>query len=108
MARSKALFKPVLLLTTVATQRQAQQLAKALVQHRLAACVQCTASASIYRWKNKISRSLEIALVIKTSRAKVAAVKKYFALHHPYELPEFLLLPVKCSQNYLTWMKENL
>lgn len=92
-------------LVTTDTQATAQAIAQALVERRLAACVNLFPISSVYRWEGAIQQEQEWQLIIKTGLNRVAAIEA--ALHdlHPYEVPEILVLPVASgSQSYLSWL----
>ena len=62
---------------------------------------------STYRWKGKVERDAERQLVIKTTRARVAALEARLRTLHPYELPEFIVLSVESgSDAYLRWVSD--
>jgi periplasmic divalent cation tolerance protein len=86
----------------------AEQIARTLVDERLAACVNVHAPmASIYRWKGAVERDNERQLVIKTTRAVLPALEKRLRELHPYELPEFIVLAAAGgSQAYLGWVAQ--
>ena len=98
----------VIVLTTVADNDGAEHLARRLVEERLAACVNLHAPmASFYRWQGRVERDPERQLVIKTTRARVAALEARLKELHTYELPEFLVLPVEVgSAAYVSWVGE--
>ena len=98
----------VIVLTTVADDGRAEQLARQLVEERLAACVNLSpAMTSFYRWKGKIERDAERQLVIKTTRDRVGPLEARVKALHAYELPEFVVMAVDAgSQGYLEWVKE--
>ncbi len=100
----------VIVLSTAGSDEQAEQLARALVERRLAACVNIVgAVCSIYRWKGKIERDGEKLLVIKTSRDKWDEVQRVLRELHSYEVPEILLLPVLDGDpDYLAWLGREL
>jgi len=99
----------VVILTTMPDSPRTDELARTLVDERLAACVNVHAPmVSTYRWKDAIEREPERQLVIKTTRDRVAAVEARLRQLHPYELPEFLVLPVESgSDAYLRWVSES-
>lgn len=82
------------------------RLAEALVDERLAACVNLLPPMqSTYRWEGKLSRDAERQVVIKTRRGHVEAVKARVHALHSYAVPEFLVLPVlDGSSAYLDWI----
>jgi periplasmic divalent cation tolerance protein len=96
----------VLVLTTVPDAARGEEIARALVEGQLAACVNvCAPMTSFYRWKHAIERDTEHQLVIKTTPDRVAAVEARLTELHPYELPEFLVVPVAhSSAAYLDWV----
>jgi periplasmic divalent cation tolerance protein len=97
----------VLVLTTVPDIEQGEIIARALVDERLAACVNVgPPMASFYRWQGATQRDTEHQLVIKTIRENVAAVEGRIAELHPYELPEFLVVAVADGgADYLAWIR---
>ncbi|MBN1687560.1 MAG: divalent-cation tolerance protein CutA [Candidatus Omnitrophica bacterium] len=84
----------------------ARQIVRALVQERLAACVNIIPSVeSHYRWKGKITKDREVLMVMKTRKGLFTRLEKRLKHLHPYEVPEILALPaVKGSRSYLSWM----
>jgi periplasmic divalent cation tolerance protein len=97
----------VVALTTVPADFDAPALARALVDSRVAACVNILpAVRSIYRWQGAIEEADEQQLVIKTTREGVEALWKTLKEHHPYDVPEFIVLPVvEGSPEYLDWVR---
>jgi periplasmic divalent cation tolerance protein len=97
----------VLVLTTVPDVERGETIARALVDERLAACVNVGPPMfSFYRWQGATQRDSEHQLVIKTVREKVAALQERIAELHPYELPEFLVVAVDDGgADYLAWIK---
>ena len=96
----------ILILTTAPADARAEEIARVLVDERLAACVNVGAPMiSIYRWQGSVVREAESQLVIKTTRDRVAAVETRLRTLHPYELPEFLVMPAgAASQPYADWV----
>ena len=94
-----------IVLTTVATPDDARRLADGLLEQRLAACVQILAIQSAYRWKGAVQREPEQLLLIKTRVALYSAVEAHLRAHHPYEVPEIVLVPIAAgSPDYLRWL----
>jgi periplasmic divalent cation tolerance protein len=98
----------VIVLTTMPDDGRADELARMLVDERLAACVNVHGPMmSMYRWKGAVERGAERQLVIKTSRDRVSALEARLRLLHPYELPEFVVIGVEGgSDKYLRWIHD--
>lgn len=96
-------------LTTAGSVDEANRIADALVQRRLAACVNMVGPvSSVYRWKEKVERAQEWLLLIKTTAGMVDAVGEATKELHSYELPECVALAVEGgSEAYLEWIGEN-
>jgi periplasmic divalent cation tolerance protein len=96
----------VMVLTTMPDDDRADELARALVDERLAACVNVhKAMSSTYRWHETVEHEAERQLVIKTTRDRVAALKDRMRLLHPYEVPELIVIPIADgSEDYLNWL----
>ena len=96
----------IVVLTTCESEEQAQTLARHLIEHRLAACVNILPGArSIYRWKDKVEDAAEFVLAIKTRRDLFGKLREAIALLHSYEIPEVIALPVvDGSEAYLNWL----
>jgi periplasmic divalent cation tolerance protein len=96
----------VLVLTTMPDDEKADTLALALVDERVAACVNVHAPmTSTYRWKGAVEREPERQLVIKTTRGRLSALESRVRALHPYELPEFIVLAcADASEAYLRWV----
>jgi periplasmic divalent cation tolerance protein len=94
------------ILTTTATLEVAEKIGQALVERRLAACVQIAGPiTSIYRWKGKIERGQEFQCWIKTRQALLAPILTALKDLHPYEVPEILAIPILDGDNdYLSWI----
>jgi periplasmic divalent cation tolerance protein len=98
----------VLALTTCPDAQTAKALAEALVQQRLATCVnRVSGVASTYFWDGRLQDESEILLIIKTSSARVEELQAKLKTLHPYELPELIILPViGGNEAYLQWVRE--
>lgn len=96
----------VIVLTTWPASGDAAALAATLVGERLAACVNVLPEMeSVYSWKGQVERDRECQLLIKTSAARLDALRQRLLALHPYEVPEFLVLPVAGgSDAYLGWL----
>ncbi len=97
----------VVVLTTVENTDQARSLARDLVSRRLAACVTALPARSVYSWEGGVHEDAEVLLLIKTSPQNVDYLEHFLQESHPFELPEFLVLPVgRGSQRYLDWLHD--
>ena len=97
----------VIVVTTVADDEDAEELARLLVDERLAACVNLhQPMLSFYMWKGKVERDTERQMVIKTTRERLPALQARLLQLHGYELPEFLVLASEASADYLSWVNE--
>lgn len=98
----------VIVLTTFPAEGDVEQLAATLVEERLAACVNVFPVRSIYAWQGAVERADERQLVIKTAAARVGDLEARLRALHPYEVPEFLVLPIQAgSDTYLSWLSDN-
>ena len=92
--------------TTVGSLAEAQALAREIIAQRLAACVQLEPGlVSFYRWAGRQHEEPEVRLVIKTLPRCEHGLQECFAHHHPYDLPQFLAVPMRASQAYATWVR---
>ncbi len=99
----------VVVLVTCGTAKEANAIARRLVEARLAACVNVLDAPvrSIYRWKEKLETARERLLLIKTSRKLLPKVEAEVRKLHSYELPEVIALPIEAgSLGYLSWMED--
>ncbi len=99
-----------LVLSTCAGKKQARAIASALVEARLAACVNIiTKAESVYLWEQKVVRDKELLLIIKTRSSQFEQVKQVIEDIHSYELPEIITVPLSAgSAAYLNWLDENI
>ena len=86
----------------------AQRLAEALIEGRLAACVNVLAPCrSVYHWQGKVESADEVPLLIKTGADRYAALEAAIRARHPYELPEIIAVPVvQGLPAYLDWVAQ--
>ena len=99
----------VIVLTTLPVDQDADRFAQTLVSERLAACVSVLPPMrSIYAWKGAIESTDERQVVIKTTTARIRDLEARLQALHPYEVPEFVVLPIAHgSAAYLLWLSEN-
>ncbi len=98
----------LLVITNCPDQACAETLATALVELRLAACVNILAPCrSLYRWQGTVESAAEVPLLIKTSGERYAALEAEIRARHPYELPEIVALPIdRGLPAYLRWLDD--
>jgi periplasmic divalent cation tolerance protein len=99
----------MVVLTTCGSDDDAGELARLLVERRLAACVNAISNvASTYRWKGEVQQERETLLIIKTTAVRLAAVEKTIREKSKYELPEVIALPIASGgADYLAWVRES-
>ena len=99
-----------IVLVTCPSLAVARKIARAVLQKRLAACVNVVRNPveSFYTWKGKLERAREYLLVIKTVGGRLKKLEREVHRLHSYEVPEFLVLPVIAgSRKYLSWLDES-
>jgi periplasmic divalent cation tolerance protein len=96
-------------LVTAPDVRTARRLARAALEARLIACANLIPRIeSHYRWEGKIESGAEVLLVLKTTAARLGALEKLIVARHPYDTPEFLVLPIgRGNKRYLDWVEES-
>jgi periplasmic divalent cation tolerance protein len=100
-----------LVLVTCASAAEAKRIACAVVEARLAGCVNILPGAitSFYRWEGKVESAREHLLLIKTSRKRLAKLQAAIEQLHSYDVPEFIALPIAAgSRAYLAWLDDSL
>ena len=105
---SAAPHRAVIVLTTLGGTADVGAFARALVEERLAACVNVLPlMTSTYRWKGAIETDREHQLIVKTSADRLEALKVRIKSLHPYDVPELLVLEVTDgAEAYLDWLRE--
>ena len=102
-------MQPQVVFITAGTPQEAEAIARALVEERLAACANMlTGVTSIYRWEGEVQRDAEVLLVVKTTDASLPALVQRVQELHSYQVPEIVALPITGgSPEYLTWLVES-
>jgi periplasmic divalent cation tolerance protein len=97
-----------LLISTASSRAEAQTIAQALVDARLAACVNIVGPIeSVYRWKGAVEQSQEFLMLIKTTGDRFNAVRDRLRELHSYEVPELIQVPIENGlPEYLTWLAD--
>ena len=98
-----------IVLTTAASEEEARKIARHLVEHHLAACVNIVPQIrSIYRWQGAVEEAREWLLIVKTTAAAFGQVREGIAELRSYEVPECICLTVEDgSTTYLEWIAES-
>lgn len=96
----------LLVLTNVPDAELAKSLARALVERRLAACVNIMpAVQSVYQWQGAIEHAAEVTLMIKSTQARYDDVEAAIKQAHPYDVPEIIAIPIAAGlPAYLNWI----
>ena len=102
--------EPLVVLTTVARVEDAENIAREMVERRLAACVNILPPVtSVYRWQGEVTREPEHLLLMKTRTDRFEALRARLVEIHPYETPEVVALPVAAGHApYLQWIADSL
>jgi len=94
-------------MTTVESLKQAEELSDKILVRKLASCVSMFPITSKYWWKGDIERAEEILLLIKTHQERVQELLNFLRAEHPYEVPEILVIPIEISgEDYLRWVED--
>ena len=96
----------MVVLITTSNRREAERIAAAVVNKKLAACTNLVTSvSSTFRWKGQVRKSREALLIVKTSARRYAALEKFVRSIHSYDVPEIIALSVdRGLRPYLAWV----
>lgn len=96
-----------MLSTTLGSADEARSMAHALVEARLAACVQILPMTSVYRWEGKVEAADEHLLLCKIAAADFAAAEAAIRARHSYDVPEIVMTSIDAGHGpYLDWLRE--
>jgi periplasmic divalent cation tolerance protein len=100
---------PAVALVTAPDLKTARKLAKIILQSRLAACANLVPQIeSHYWWRGKLEKSAEVLMLLKTTHARLPQLQKTVLENHPYDTPEFIVLPIiSGNTRYLDWVAES-
>lgn len=100
----------IVVLVTSPNEEHACTLSQKIIELKLAACVNMLPKTnSIYLWNDKIERSEEVLMVIKTNSANLVELEEKILSLHPYDTPEFIAIEAKhVTKEYLSWMNRAL
>lgn len=98
----------IVILCTVPNEDIASNIAKVLVEEKLAACVNIVPGLlSVYSWKGEICRDRELLCIIKSREELFEKIESAIKRNHPYEVPEIIALPIiKGHAPYLAWIHD--
>ncbi len=101
-------MEPLLLITNCPDETLANAIAQAIVEEKLAACVNLLPRVqSVYRWQGAVESASEIPLLIKTTGERYAALEARIRELHPYTVPEIIAVPISHGlPAYLNWLAE--
>jgi len=105
----RAAQKFALVLVTAPDLKTARTLAKAALAARLIACANLIPKIeSHYWWQGKMESGKEVLMILKTTRTHLAALEKLILAKHPYDTPEFVVLPLRAgAKRYLDWLERS-
>ena len=105
----KSSIRHCLVVVTAPDLKTARKLARAALQARLVACANLVPKIeSHYWWQGKIESSAEVLVILKATKAKLAALEKLIVKNHPYDTPEFIVLPITTgNKRYLEWLSRS-
>ena len=98
----------IVILITTNSSVSAKEIGESLVRRKLVACVNIIPKTrSIFRWKEKIEKTDEVLLILKTKRKLFDKIVRQVKEMHPYEVPEIIGLPIICgNRKYLGWIEK--
>lgn len=98
----------IVVFITVSNEDEAAKISKALVESRLAGCVNIIQNIrSIYSWQGRIEDEMEVLMIVKTQKALFDSLMKKVKELHSYTVPEIIALPIiEGSEDYLRWLRE--
>ncbi len=96
-----------MVLTTCPNQQEADTHARAIIEKRLAACVQSSPIHSYYRWDGEVQSDPEVLLRIKTTDEHYQALEQYLKAEHSYDMPQVIQIPIENGlTEYLEWLRD--
>ena len=100
--------KILLLITTVPNKLLAEQIAKELIESKLAACVSIKKIKSIYKWKENIEQNEEFEITVKSLPGKLNKLTLFLREKITYEVPELIYKIFESEKSYFQWIKESI
>ena len=100
-------MKYISIFVTVPNTKIANKITNFLIEKKLVACVNIIPKIkSVYWWENKVCKSNELLLVMKSVKSNFNKIVKEIERIHPYEVPEIVCVDITANKNYLNWIKE--
>ncbi len=100
-------YRYYVVFVTAENQQEAQKISEAILNKKLAACINSFEVTSQYWWENKLHKHPETMLIIKTVKDKFSELMKVIKENHSYSVPEIIALPiVKGNPKYLLWLTD--
>ncbi len=94
-----------MVITTAPNRVTSEKLAESILEQHLAACIQMADIQSFFIWEGKLQKEGEVALYIKTTEARYHDLEAHILEHHPYDVPEIIMLPITGGLSaYLCWI----
>ena len=101
-------MKPIVVQTTCSNEQEAKKIAKALIEGKLAACVQLSKIESFYMWQDEFCDDNEVLLNIKTKKENFKKIKSKIKELHSYDVPEIISVNIEdISKDYKKFISEN-
>ena len=103
-------MNPIIVLVTASNLKEARSIASALVEKKLAACVNIVDKIeSLFWWEQKVDRADEVLLILKSGKGKLPQIIRVVKSLHSYQVPEIIALPIIAGfKPYLKWINESL
>jgi periplasmic divalent cation tolerance protein len=107
LKRGYSLEENVRIVFITAPRGKGADIAREILSKRLAACVNIVRVGSLYWWKGNLEEDEEDLLIAKTTKHQIPKLQERVREIHPYEVPEFLVLPIEdCYPEYCKWVIE--
>jgi periplasmic divalent cation tolerance protein len=94
--------------TTLPDEAAAKRIARLVVEERLAACAQVLGPvSSTYHWQGAVEQATEWFCHMKTTLARLPALRDRVGELHPYDVPEIIAVPILGGNaEYLRWIEQ--
>jgi len=94
-----------IVITTTCSREEADILTEAILNQKLAVCIQISEIESRYFWDGKLERNYEYKLEIKTTKENLSKLKEFIKSKHSYEVPEIVAIPIiDGNKEYFDWV----